>query len=363
MCVVERISEVRERGGDLIGRRGRGHVGVLLLYNADGLGGVRRSGGGPRTAWRRPGASRVYKHRSAARNQPDPSAPARRRRRRHRLRPDTPAHGPRNPHMDFAPKAGCPMCGIVAAAQHGAPGLPARPALAAGAASSAADVVWRDDDFTVYRETAHPVSTRGHLVVAFKCVLLHRSKPSLLTALSFPASRSLHVPSIYALVRHLCRRSAHVVACLLTSDFATYDIIQSSSDLPLLASLKALSTRLLAHQAAASASSSTATSPAGSPQTFAAAAPPLPAGAQVRVGFITPPFKDSKIPVTDHLHAHAFLAPADQLGWWRALSYSPLAWYAVDDLVAEIRYVPLSLIPSPVSPRPSLLPSLISTRN
>ena len=58
---------------------------------------------------------------------------------------------------------------------------------------------------------------------------------------------------------------------------------------------------------------------------------------QFRIGFITPPFKDNKIPVTDHLHAHAYLAPADQLGWWRGVAYSPLAWYAVDDLIAEIR--------------------------
>ena len=62
-----------------------------------------------------------------------------------------------------------------------------------------------------------------------------------------------------------------------------------------------------------------------------------PAESQFRIGFITPPFKDNKIPVTDHLHAHAYLAPADQLGWWRGVAYSPLAWYAIDDLIAEIR--------------------------
>ena len=56
-----------------------------------------------------------------------------------------------------------------------------------------------------------------------------------------------------------------------------------------------------------------------------------------RIGFITPPFKDNKIPVTDHLHAHAFIGPPDLVGWWRGVAYSPVAWYAIDDLIAEIR--------------------------
>lgn len=25
------------------------------------------------------------------------------------------------------------------------------------------------------------------------------------------------------------------------------------------------------------------------------------------------------------------------LGWWRGVAYGPLAWYAIDDLIAEIR--------------------------
>lgn len=58
-----------------------------------------------------------------------------------------------------------------------------------------------------------------------------------------------------------------------------------------------------------------------------------------RIGFITPPFKDNKIPVTDHLHAHAYILPADLMGWWRRVAYSSLAWYDIDDLIAEIRCV------------------------
>jgi hypothetical protein len=37
------------------------------------------------------------------------------------------------------------------------------------------------------------------------------------------------------------------------------------------------------------------------------------------------------------LHAHAFIVPADLMGWWRGVAYSPVAWYGIDDLIAEIR--------------------------
>jgi len=63
----------------------------------------------------------------------------------------------------------------------------------------------------------------------------------------------------------------------------------------------------------------------------------LHSNTQFRIGFITPPFKDNQIPVTDHLHAHAYIVPADLMGWWRGIAYGPLAWYAIDDLIAEIR--------------------------
>jgi len=57
----------------------------------------------------------------------------------------------------------------------------------------------------------------------------------------------------------------------------------------------------------------------------------------MHVGFITPPFRDSKIPITDHLHAHAYLGAPDLAGWWRGTAYGSLAWYSVQDLIAEIR--------------------------
>ncbi|KAH7883827.1 hypothetical protein F5I97DRAFT_1895940 [Phlebopus sp. FC_14] len=138
------------------------------------------------------------------------------------------------------------------------------------------EVLWRDDNLTAYREKANPVSSKGHVVIAL----------------------NLHVSSLYTL---------------------------SSTDLPLLANIRNLARRLL------TAFSSSDTSPQNRPTTSSQD------DSQLRVGFITPPFRDNRIPVTDHLHAHAYVAPADRLGWWRGIAYGPLAWYAIDDLMAEIR--------------------------
>jgi len=170
------------------------------------------------------------------------------------------------------------MCGIVATASHTTPNSPRNPSFPAG--STQAEVLWRDDNFTAYREKANPVSSKGHIIIAF----------------------NLHVPSIYTL---------------------------SSADLPLLVNIRNLATRLLGSLL-----------PTSTPVTPSTAPPPAPlqaANSQFRIGFITPPFKDNKIPVTDHLHAHAYIGPGDLLGWWRGVAYGPLAWYAIDDLIAEIR--------------------------
>ncbi|KAJ7071525.1 hypothetical protein C8F01DRAFT_1110885 [Mycena amicta] len=180
--------------------------------------------------------------------------------------------------MSFAPKPGCPMCSIVASSAHATPNSPRSPTFPAG--STQPEVLWRDDNFTAYREKANPVSTKGHIIVAF----------------------NLHVPSIYTL---------------------------SSTDLPLLVNVRNLATRLL-----------TTLLPPSSPTVASASAMATPLhtpNSQFCIGFITPPFSDRKIPVTDHLHAHAYILPADQLGWWRGIAYGPLAWYAIDDLIAEIR--------------------------
>ena len=103
-----------------------------------------------------------------------------------------------------------------------------------------------------------------------------------------------------------------------------FNIWQASSDVPLLSNVRNLATRLLA----------TLTPSIADPPVV-----PQNINSQFRIGFITPPFKDSKIPVTDHLHAHAFIGPPDKLGWWRGVAYGPLAWYPIEDLIAEIRCV------------------------
>ncbi|OAX44874.1 hypothetical protein K503DRAFT_728631 [Rhizopogon vinicolor AM-OR11-026] len=176
--------------------------------------------------------------------------------------------------MAFTPKPGCPMCGIVAtAAVHAPTQSPRSPSFPDALVQP--EILWRDENFTAYREKAHPVSSNGHIIIAF----------------------NLHVPSIYTL---------------------------SSSDLPLLVNVKNIGRRLLGTSLPSDDSPTTP-------------APPQRTESQFRIGFITPPFKDNKIPITDHLHAHAYLAPADQLGWWRSVAYGPLAWYAIDDLIAEIR--------------------------
>ncbi|KAF8226106.1 hypothetical protein L208DRAFT_1407635 [Tricholoma matsutake] len=186
--------------------------------------------------------------------------------------------------MAYAPKPGCPLCGIVSSASHATPNSPLSPSFPPG--STQPEVLWRDDNFTAYREKAHPLSSKGHIIIAF----------------------NLHVPSIYTL---------------------------SSSDLPLLVNIRNLATRLLTSLVP---SSSPAVTPSSLPNSTYPSSNPLPSNtAQFRIGFITPPFKDNQIPVTDHLHAHAYIVPADLMGWWRGIAYGPLAWYAIDDLIAEIR--------------------------
>lgn len=60
------------------------------------------------------------------------------------------------------------MCGIVATAVHTPANSPRSPDFPAG--STAPQVLWRDENFTVYRELANPVSSKGHIVIVFKCV-------------------------------------------------------------------------------------------------------------------------------------------------------------------------------------------------
>lgn len=34
---------------------------------------------------------------------------------------------------------------------------------------------------------------------------------------------------------------------------------------------------------------------------------------------------------------HAYIGTLDRAGWWRAVAYSSVAWYSIEDLIAEIR--------------------------
>jgi hypothetical protein len=72
--------------------------------------------------------------------------------------------------MAFAPRPGCPMCGIVTQALHAPLGSPT--ALTFPTTPAKPEMLWRDENFTAYREKANPVSSKGHIVIAFKCVLI-----------------------------------------------------------------------------------------------------------------------------------------------------------------------------------------------
>ena len=66
------------------------------------------------------------------------------------------------------------MCGIVNTAFHSqinSPSFNPTPR------SNKPDILWKDDNFTVYRETANPVSTIAHVIIAFKSVLIPLQNP------------------------------------------------------------------------------------------------------------------------------------------------------------------------------------------
>ena len=71
------------------------------------------------------------------------------------------------------------MCSIVAKGLHSAPNSasPFPPALnfssqqqssRAARDDTSPEILWRDDNFTVYRERAYPVSSKAHIIIVFK---------------------------------------------------------------------------------------------------------------------------------------------------------------------------------------------------
>lgn len=226
------------------------------------------------------------------------------------------------------------MCGIVATAIHAPSHSPRSPSFPPG--STQPEVLWRDDNFTIYRERANPVSSKGHIIIVFKYAPSFTSPGPVLiphiAVYTYPPYTCLYVVRSFPFLRPIERTS-----------------FQSSSDLPLLVAVRDLSRRLLTSLLPASSPSSPNLPPtnvqtpttATTPQQLLNHPPVNPRNPQhdeFRIGFITPPFKDSKIPVTDHLHAHAYVLPADLMGWWRSVGFSSLAWYSIEDLIAEIRY-------------------------
>ncbi|KAG9011017.1 hypothetical protein FRB94_009004 [Tulasnella sp. JGI-2019a] len=199
--------------------------------------------------------------------------------------------------MDFSPKPGCPMCSIVAQPYPSLLHSPRSPSFgppgtitnSGGGGDGPAHIIYKDDKVTAYLERNNPVSSKGHVVIML----------------------NLHVPSIYAF---------------------------SSSDLSLLTHLQQLGNNLLTRHMRGDTFSSINTNPVdqGSPSAGLSYASPDQAE-KIHVGFIVSPFSDPKIPVKDHVHCHAYVGEMDLAGWWRKVNYSGLAWYAAEDLIAEIR--------------------------
>lgn len=177
------------------------------------------------------------------------------------------------------------MCSIAMSAQSNAiPPSPLPTSSFLSSTHSGPEILWRDDNFTAYHEKTNPVSSKGHVVILF----------------------NLHVPSIYSL---------------------------STTDLPLLIAMQRIAQRLLNQISPAPVPPSPGAGGAPTP----GITPLQPDYSNFKIGFIVYPFKDTKIPVTDHLHAHCYVGTPDLAGWWRGMAYGPLSWYSIEDLIAEIR--------------------------
>jgi len=112
----------------------------------------------------------------------------------------------------------------------------------------------------------------------------------------------------------------------------------TTASIPLLQRLVTLCPKLLAEHfpsSPPSAPAPSATTPTSTPPSEQPQSPNL----EPHIGFLTPPLTDPHLPIRDHLHLHAYLGPADLLPWLglRALAFSSLGWYDLEDLIAEIR--------------------------
>src|SRR5467141_2900757 len=72
----------------------------------------------------------------------------------------------------FAPKPGCPMCSIAQTASLMPSNSPRNPIFPNTSRATQPEILWRDDNFTAYLVKVYPFSSKGHIVVLFKSVLL-----------------------------------------------------------------------------------------------------------------------------------------------------------------------------------------------
>src|SRR6185437_7404004 len=79
--------------------------------------------------------------------------------------------------MSFSSRSGCPMCGIVSYAStstsiltHNLSDVHSRRPFTDSSRRdrSNPDILYRDENFTVYEERDHAVSSRGHIIICFK---------------------------------------------------------------------------------------------------------------------------------------------------------------------------------------------------
>lgn len=162
----------------------------------------------------------------------------------------------------------------------------------------------------------------------------------------------LYVNSCRSLTYAICKQSSCTVTLHIgtyaseswptycESNTRFYTPLQSSTDLPLLNHISNTATHLLYSLNPPPVPASPSPGPrTNAEEAIANRVPLAPSDINppFHIGFITPPFKDNKIPITDHLHCHAYIGSPDLAGWWRGVAYSGVAWYPIQDLIAEIR--------------------------
>ena len=84
----------------------------------------------------------------------------------------------------YGPKPGCTFCGIVQQGQRRDSALDEP--LSPSNSNSQYEILHKDTDFTCWREKNNPVSSKAHVILAFKCVfdLVQSTQSILITAVA-----------------------------------------------------------------------------------------------------------------------------------------------------------------------------------